>query len=593
MHRGAWGALAATAGLAMAAAVPTTTAAQAGGATAPVTATTTLAERCTVSALQAAVAGPRGDAATLLQAADWVPAAPAQAASGPAPATPPVVAHCRVRALIGAHVGPPGRTAYGNHIQLRLPQAWNGRLVFQGGGGNNGVLGDALGLQRDGRLALNQGYAVLAQDSGHRGRDPHFALDAQAYRDFAHDGVHQATVLGKALIAAAAGQPPQRSYFVGCSNGGREALVTAQRHDDFDGVVAGAPGLAVYDQWLHNLHALQVVARVAGVPPGQVPQDTSGAYSDAQLAAVAGHFMRKCDALDGLADGLVQRPDACTADPADWRALSCAADGGSAPAGSCLRAAQVQGLKDIHDGARDSRGRLLWPGFHPGHIEGQMRLSYLGLAGSPRPVGAFYDSVMRNFVFMGYGHQGWPGASGPRDELASYPADSRAYVAGFDFDHEPARLQPGRLDFHGDNVDPGRPGPNFERFRQRGGRMLLYTGTMDNGVQPAGITGFMQRLQQQWGRAGADEVAALFLVPGMHHCRGGVATELFDPLAALVAWVEQGRRPERLEARAVPGGPLDRAGTGLSRPLCAWPRYARFNGQGDPSRADSFSCTAP
>lgn len=549
--------------------------------------------RCHVAALQPAVAGHPGEWATQLQAADWVDASAARPAAGAAPAAPAVVAHCRVRGVIGAHAGPPGRTAYGNHFQLRLPQAWNGRLVFQGGGGNNGVLGDALGLQRDGRLALNQGYAVLAQDSGHLGREPHFALDAQAYRDFAHAGVHKATVLGKALIAAAAGRAPERSYFVGCSNGGREALVTAQRHDDFDGVVAGAPGLAVYDQWLHNLHALRVVARVAGVPAGQVPQDTSAAYRDTQLAAVAGHFMRKCDALDGLADGLIQRPEACRAEPADWRALSCSADGGTAPAASCLSAGQVQGLQDIHDGARDGRGQLLWPGFHPGHIEAQMRASYLGLPGSPRPVGAFYDSVMRNFVFMGYGHQGWPGASGARDDLASYPADSRAYVAGFDFDHEPARLQRGRLDFHGDNVDPQRPGPNFERFRQRGGRVLLYTGTMDNGVQPAGITGFVQRLRQQWGQAAADEVAALFLVPGMNHCRGGTATELFDPLAALVAWVEHGRRPERIDARAVPGGPLDRAGTGLSRPLCAWPSYARFDGQGDPSRADSFRCTAP
>jgi len=546
-----------------------------------------LRARCRAALLQAVAAEQRGEWATTIDDAAWQDAGPV------AQGLPEAAAHCRVQFTIGAHVGPPAGTAYGNRVLLRLPGNWNGRLVFQGGGGNNGVVGDALAVQKDGKAALNQGYAVLAQDSGHRGREPFFALDAQAYRDFAWTGVHKATLIGKTLIQVVTGDKPRHSYFVGCSNGGREALVAAQRHDEFDGVVAGAPGLATYDQWLHNLWALRVVARVAGVPAGQVPADTSGAYSDAQLAAVSAHFMAKCDPQDGLADGLVQRPAACRAEAADWRTLSCAADGGSAPAASCLSAAQAEGLRQIHDGARDSRGRLLWTGFYPGHIEPVLRASYLGVAGSARPVGAFYDGVMANFVFMGYGHQGWSGVTGPRDMLASYPRDSRAYVAMFDFDREPALLQPGRLDFHGDNVDPARPGPNFERFKRRGGRMLLYTGTMDNGVQPTGITGFVERLAAQYGRADADAMAALFLVPGMNHCRGGAATELFDPLAALVDWVEQGRRPERIVARAVPGGPLDADRRGLERPLCPWPRYARFKGQGDPRLADSFECAAP
>lgn len=536
-------------------------------------------ERCRSQTLQAALAGAladtRGEWATRVDSADWVAAAA------------PLPAHCHVQGIIGAHVGPPGATAYGNRFRLRLPADWNARLVFQGGGGNNGVLGDALAMGKDGRTALERGFAVIAQDSGHQGREPHFALDAQAYRDFAWTGVHKAAVVGKALIAAVAGERPRRSYFVGCSNGGREALAAAQRQDEFDGVVSGAPGLATYDQWLHNLFALRVVARVAGVPAGQPVADTSAAFSDAQLAAVADHFMRKCDPLDGLTDGLIAHPEACLASAADWLALSCPAHGGSAPAASCLSDRQALGLRQIHDGARDSRGRLLWPGFYPGHIERAMRPTYLGLPGSARPWGGFYESVMRNFVFMGYGHQGWPGANGPRDQLASYPTDARAYVAGFDFDTEPARLEPGRADFHADRPEA------FEAFRRRGGRMLLYTGTMDPGVQPAGIAGFMRRLQQHHGREAADAMSALFLVPGMGHCRGGAATEVFDPLGALVDWVEQGLRPARLEARAVPGGPLDADRRGFSRPLCAWPQVARWRGEGDARSAASFTCAAP
>lgn len=525
-----------------------------------------------------------------LPAAGWLTQLQQVAWQGATPAQP---AHCLLEAVIGAHTGPPGHTRYGNQIRLRVPEAWNARLVFQGGGGNNGVVGDALGLQKDGRSALAQGFAVVAQDSGHVGRDPHFALDRQAFDDFAHDGVHKASVLAKALLAAVAGRGPERAYFVGCSNGGREALVSAQRHADFDGVVAGAPGLAVYDQWLGNLSALQAVAQVAGTAPGQPVHDTSAAYTDAQLRATAAHFMAKCDGLDGLVDGLVHRPEACTAEARDWQALACAEAGGRAAPGVCLRADQVRGLQRLHAGAVDSQGRTLWPGFYPGHIEPVMRPGYLGQPGSARPWGSFYDSVMRNFVFMGYGHQGWRGVQGPADALASYPDDSRAYVAGFNLDTEPARLAAGRLAFHGDNVDPSRPGPNFNAFSQRGGRMLLYTGTMDNGVQPAGITGFVQRLQAQHGRAAAQQMARLFLVPGMHHCRGGTATELFDPLGALVAWVEHGQAPERLLARAVPGGPLDPQHQGLSRPLCAWPRYARYDGHGDVRRAESFQCALP
>jgi len=540
---------------------------------------------CRLALAQGAVAAFDGESSTLIHEAALEPANSAAGAAWPA--------HCAVRGIIGAHVGPPGRTAYGNRFLLRLPLAWNGRLVFQGGGGNNGVVGDARGLLPSGEAALNQGYAVVAQDSGHQGREPLFALDAQAYRDFAHAGVHKATVVAKALLPALAGRQAERAYFVGCSNGGREALASAQRHDDFDGVVAGSPGLATYDQWLHNLWALRVVSRLAGTAPGERPRDTSAAFSDAQLAAVADHFLHQCDALDGLADGLVQRPEACTASAADWQALRCAEADGRGPPGACLSKAQAEGLAQIYEGARDSAGRLIFPGFYPGHIERGLRAGYLGEAGSAFPLGGFYRSVMRNFVFMGYGHQGWPGASGPRDEPASYPDDALDYVARFDFDREPARLAPGRLDFHADNADPARPGPNFQAFQRRGGRMLLYTGTADNGVQPAGITQFMQRLHAQHGASDSQAMAALFLVPGMQHCRGGDSTERFDPLAALVAWVEQGQRPQQLLASAAPGSALDRRLPGASRPLCPWPRWARYKGQGDPAAASSFECTAP
>jgi hypothetical protein len=546
--------------------------------------------RCTLDALAPALSSFTADSATTLQEAVWDIAAGTTATARARPA------HCRITGIIGAHLGPPGRTAYGNRFLLRVPQAWNGRFVFQGGGGNNGVVGDALALQKDGRTALEQGFAVIAQDSGHVGREPHFALDAQAYRDFAYDGVRKATAVGKRLIATLAGEPPRRSYFVGCSNGGREALSAAQRlPQEFDGVISGAPGLAVYDQWLQVKHLLRAVSSAAGVPAGERAIDTSGVFSDAQLAAAAAHFRKKCDPLDGLADGFVAHPMACRAEEADFRALACA--GGDAAKPDCLSPAQIGVLRAAYDGARDSRGRLIWPGFIPGHIEPVMRTTYLGVAGAPNPlgrVGSFYASVMANFAFMGYGHQGFPRLTGPADELASYPADALGEVARFDFDHDPPRLAPGRSGFHADKIDPKRSDqPNFEAFRRRGGRILLYTGTADPGVQPAGITGFIDRLVAQYGRTEADRMAALFLVPGMLHCRGGEATESFDALGALVEWVEGGPRPARLLARPALGSALFRERPALTRPLCAYPAYARWDGRGEPDRAESFVCTEP
>ncbi|MEK8052721.1 tannase/feruloyl esterase family alpha/beta hydrolase [Ideonella sp. DXS22W] len=518
-----------------------------------------------------------------LQQAQWI--------ASPPDGQPP---HCEITAVIGEHRGAPADTAYGNHIRLRVPAGWDGRLVFQGGGGNNGVLGDALGRLNDGSTALGRGHAVLAQDSGHLGRAPHFALDAQAYRAFAHEGVHQATQAGKALLAAVAGARPHHAYFVGCSNGGREALVTAQRHADFDGVVAGAPGLAVYDQWLQNLNVLQIVARVAGTPAGQVPTDTSRAYSDAQLQQVAAHFLARCDALDGLADGLVSHPQACRASEADYRALTCRADGGASDDPStCLTRLQAEGLRQIHTGATTRDGRLLWPGFVPGSMERAMRKPYLGGAPGGPLLGAFYDSIMPNLYFMGYGFRGWPGVSGPADALGAYPSSSVAYVAGFDLDTEPPRLAQGRLDFHGANTDPSQPGPSFDAFAQRGGRMLVYTGAADHGVQAPGIMAWMDRLRAQYGAAGADRMAALFIVPGMDHCRGGDGLERFDPLAPLIRWVEQGERPAQILARPAASGALARQWPDAVRPLCPYPAHAHYRGTGSPAAADSFVCQAP
>jgi feruloyl esterase len=501
--------------------------------------------------------------------------------------------HCEIRGVMGSHIGAPNQTRYGNEFLLRVPSTWNGRLVFQGGGGNNGVVGDALAMGKDGRTALELGFAVVAQDSGHKGRDPFFALDQQAYFDFAYAGVHKVTVLAKYLLAELVGSSPEKSYFVGCSNGGREALVSAQRYDDFDGVVAGSPGYATYDQWLQNMDVLKIISKVSGVPQGGIPQDTSHAYSDIQLNNVAEYFLAKCDALDGLKDGMVLHPQACLANSEDWKSLRCTDSGGTGKSEACLSSLQAEGLQSIYDGIRNRNGELIFPGFYPGHIERNLRQSYLGEAKGKYPVGLFYQSIMTNFPFMGYGFRAFDQLNGPADELISYPRDLRAYVANFHVDNTSPKLKQGRIDFGAGAVDENE-GPNtFEKFRQRGGKMLIYTGTQDHGVQAKGVVRLYEKLIKRYGQKSTDDMSAIFLVPGMNHCRGGETTEKFDPLGAIVKWVENEERPERLVAGVVKGSQLYLDQPNLTRPLCAFPKFPKWNQKGNPQSHESFECVAP
>ncbi len=548
------------------------------------------ADVCTLNRLSSPLKTVLDAQSASLDSVDWFAGERTDGGKPTSPVNPVLPAHCLVTGVIGAHTGAPGVTQYGNHFRLRIPMSWNGRFFFQGGGGNNGSVGNAIGTLKDGQNALTQGFAVVAQDSGHVGRSPSFALDHKAYLDFAYQGVHEVSLLSKAILKIYAGREPDYAYFVGCSNGGREAMVTAQRYADFDGVVAGDPGMAAYDQWVQNLSVLQTVSKVAGVAKGAVPTDTSGAYRDEQLNFVAEHFMQRCDRLDGVVDGLISNYQSCKVTPADERHLQCQADGGASTDARCLSSMQMAGLKEIYRGVVDGKGKVLYPGFAPGTVESGLREQYLGMAGSNFPLGSFYGSIMQNFYFMGYGFRGTPDLTGPADQLASYPASSMAYVAQFDVLKTPTLFNQGRRDFHGANIDPRRPGPNFENFKKRGGKMLIYTGTADSAVQASAVMALMDRLNTHYSSKIASTMARLFLVPGMNHCRGGATTDQFDQLTPLVKWVEQGVAPEQIVASAAPGSDLDRAMPGITRPLCVYPRFAKYKGQGDPSSAANFAC---
>lgn len=467
-------------------------------------------------------------------------------------------AHCLVSGRMSPRTGADGKP-YHIGFEVRLPRDWNGRLLFQGGGGNDGVIRPALGTVSGGEPALARGFAVVSTDGGHQGAGPGFRLDPQARADHAMGAYTRSADAAKALVAAAYGRLPDRSYFMGCSGGGRQALMFAQRQPAyFDGIVATAPAMRASRE--AGVAAIwSVKAYLAAAPRDAAGQPVlAQALSDADLRVLTAGILGRCDALDGAADGIVSvNPSACRFDPAE---LQCRAD----KTDNCLSAAQVAALKADFGGPVDSRGGAIYAGFpwDAGIASADWRAWKLG--SSPNAV-----PDARNATLMGanIGYQFTP------------PDPGFDYLS-FDFDRDVSRLDAQARML-------STTSPDLDRFAGHGGKLLLLHGMADPVFSANDTIAYFDAVRQRYGARGA-EVARLFLVPGMAHCRGGVATDQYDPLGPLVDWVERGVAPVRIEATAGASTPWP----GRTRPLCAFPQVARYAG-GDPERAESFRCIAP
>ncbi|HSV34750.1 MAG TPA: tannase/feruloyl esterase family alpha/beta hydrolase [Ramlibacter sp.] len=485
---------------------------------------------------------------TVIQSATRVEAGAQRAGELPLPA------HCIVRAEVGARSGV-GGVRYATHFELRLPQAWNGRFQFMGGGGTDGSVRPAYGSAQGGsRPALADGYAVVSSDFGHQASDPRdasFGLDPQARIDWGYNAIGQVTTRAKALIGAYYGRAPRYSYFAGCSGGGRQALVASQRFaGEFDGVVAGAPILEQHVAQTGSMQILQEFTAIAPRGPDGKPV-LSRAFSDGDLKLVQRDVLARCDALDGLVDGMVENTRACNYSPAP---LQCA----GAKTDSCLSAQQVTALMRVLDGPRNSRGRAL---YEPYPIDAGVlnwRGPMLGTSATAVPNAARATNTSVKYVFM------------------TPPAPDFDYLK-FDFDTDPARLVASG-GFTASNAT------DYRAFRDRGGKVIAYMGVGDGLVNANGVRRWYERLvEANGGLVQTQGFARHFQVPGMGHCAGGPALDQFDPFGALVAWVEQGRAPDMLLARGA-------AFPGRTRPLCAYPKTARYLGSGSPDAADSFRC---
>jgi feruloyl esterase len=402
---------------------------------------------------------------------------------------------------------------------------------------------------------------VVSTDSGHRGRDnsdASFGLDQQARLDFAYAAIGGVSREARALLAARYGRGAERAYFMGCSNGGRSAMMAAQRFPTlFNGVVAGAPAFRLTRAAIAQIWDTQAFLRAA-------PRDAEGrpilaeAFSDGDLRLVADAVLRACDAADGSADGSIDAMAACRFDPA---ALRCAGEKTEA----CLAAPQVEALGRAFGGARDGQGRALYAGWpwDAGIAAPGWRAWKLGTSRTA--------ALNARNATLGPPALGHYFITPPQPDLDPLR---------FDFDRDPPRTaQTAAIN------DP--TSTMLSGFAARGGRLLVFHGNSDPVFSSLDLTDYWRDLARDNG--GPDALggwARLFLVPGMTHCGGGPALDDFDPLAAIENWVERGEAPDRLVARGS-------AFPGRSRPLCPYPLEARRVAGGDAQSADSFACQPP
>jgi hypothetical protein len=508
-------------------------------------------------------------------------------------------AHCEVVGVMQERTGIDGQH-YAIRFHLRLPQKWNQRFFFQGGGGSNGNLGDALGMTGIGSnaTALEQGYAVVSQDSGHDnavntieeyGGACAFGFDPQARADYGGTSLKPVAEAAKAAIRAFYGRGPEKSYFYGCSKGGQEGMMLAQRYPElFDGIVAGAPGFSLPRAAVAELWDLQAFADVANdkIADPADPKRLRESFSDAELNLVHDAVIDACDADDGLRDGITANFKDCawSSVAAKLNAVECTSTNQSA----CLKPAQIAALARVFAGVHDSKGRLLysdWP-LDAGIGSLGWRIWKIGTADGTVPSLNLALGVPATASIF---------TTPPTPLTAPVAATDTSmraefkFALQFNFDKDAEKI------YATDNKfirsawqDIGARSPDISAFKERGGKMIVPHGASDP-VFSINDTLAWYREVDELNHGKASEFIRVFPVPGMAHCGGGPSTDEFDALTALVNWVEKGETPDRIIAKAGSLSPWP----GRTRPLCPYPKIAKYTGTGSIEDAANFYCEEP
>ena len=429
---------------------------------------------------------------------------------------------------------------------------WNGKFAAVGNGGWAGAVGyPALAEE------LRRGYATVSTNTGH---DAEPALDMAKFAfghpdrlaDFGWRSVHEMTVKGKAITEAFYGRPARYAYFIGCSTGGKQGLMAAQRFPaDYDGIVATAPA----NNWARLMAGTFAVTRAAAV-------DSAGRLSQSSRRVLNDAALRACDASDGVTDSLITNPAQCRFDPATVQCPT-----GSASLDACLTPAQVRTARTIYDGLRDPAGQKVWPGLPPGSEP------FWGpLTGTTNP----FPIPISHYRWVVFGDANW-------DWKAFDLTNPNDYARHLDGERKYAPVLSA--------VDP-----NLRAFKARGGKLIQTHGWNDQLISAQNSIDYYESVlafeRGQRDRAATlrsqQEFYRLFMVPGMLHCGGGPGPNTFDAQTALETWVERGVAPDSLIASQRTNGVVSR-----TRPLCVYPKIAKYKGSGDANRAESFTCAEP
>ena len=468
---------------------------------------------------------------------------------------------CRVEGVISPTVG----------FLLRMPtKNWNGKFMM---GGCGGPCGNYLEDRIDPALVRN--YAVVTTDMGHKGTGWLFGYNnLQGQVDFAYRATHLTAVVAKEIIRTFYGTAAARNYFNGCSTGGRQAMIEAQRFpNDFEGIIGGAP---VYDEVGDTPYFLDWNTFV------NTAKDGSTILTVDKAAVLHQAVLAKCDALDGLRDGLLMNPAHCAFDP---KAIICAVGGDPT---QCLTPEQAEVVQKFHDGARNSKGEKLYFGMPWGSEDQWQGFGWINPSGKQRQTaGASITG------YLGF-------ASGA-------PAGPGFKAGDFNFDEHPARL-----DLTGQLYNPVNP--DLSRFHKAGGKLILFTGWHDNNIPPeASIAFYEAAIRANGGEAATQQFFRFFMPPAVNHCRSGDGGGEIDWISALENWVEKGQAPDMLLAYhplkayvSVPrsledyGAPYMKLGRhplapgsyDRSRPLYPYPAWTRYSGKGDPADPRSWAKVA-
>jgi feruloyl esterase len=444
-------------------------------------------------------------------------------------------------------------------FEVWMPESgWNGRLLGVGNGGFAGSIGY-------GGMAgyVKRGYAVAGSDAGHEGEstDASWAYGhPEKVKDFGWRAVHLTRARAGELLRAYYGKPQEKAYFDSCSDGGREALMEAERFpEDYDGILAGAPANA----WSTLLTAAVAETQMLmNDPRSYVPPRKLKVIEDAALAA--------CDAADGVKDGVINEPEKCHFDPA---VLECK----GANTDQCLTPQQVQAVKGLYRGAVDGNGKAFFYGMKMGD-----ETAWAEWIVGDDPGAALSTRFARNdFRYLVTGDPKWNMLTA---DLGATLAESRAKTA----------------------ADLDSTDPDLSRFAGRGGKLILYHGWNDPAIPPGSTVAYYKSVEAKLGAAQTAGFVRLYMIPGMEHCMGGPGASVFGQLGTetakgpkhgvmdeLTNWVEQGKADGPVIATKYAGGADGDQKAVMTRPLCAYPKVARYNGAGDATDAANYACVTP